>query len=243
MSMERTLTFVGGGSAKLWEVRQDGAELHVRYGRLGAAGQTQVKSFGSAAVATAAADKPVAEKLRRGYTEDETAPSSQGASSPQAASPVASPAAAGSVEDEDRLTLPPTWLRALHPRRGGAKVSVKRPDASAPKKLAAELGERRKVLADMVAKCPDPELTSAGAAYLTGEPASSTGRSGGRQGAGRVPAMDRARGGGRDRAGLAGLLSAWSPGQVSDDELTARIGARLMTAARRTARTGYTSGH
>ena len=61
MSVERTLTFVGGGSAKFWEVRQDGAELHIRHGRLGAAGQTQVKSFGSAAAATAAADKLVAE--------------------------------------------------------------------------------------------------------------------------------------------------------------------------------------
>lgn len=36
-------------------------------------------------------------------------------------------------------------------------------------------------------------------------------------------------------------LPAWSPGQVSDDELTARIGARLMAVARRTARTGYTA--
>ncbi|MFI7107424.1 hypothetical protein ACIBK9_14015 [Nonomuraea sp. NPDC050227] len=34
---------------------------------------------------------------------------------------------------------------------------------------------------------------------------------------------------------------AWSPGQVSDDELTARIGARLMAAARRTERAGYTA--
>ena len=161
MSVERTLTFVGGGSAKFWAVRQDGAELHIRYGRLGAAGQTQVKSFGSAAAATAAADKLVAEKLGKGYTEDGTA------SAPQAASP----AAAGGVEDEDRLTLPPAWLRALHPRRGGAKVSVQRPDAGAPEKLAAELDKRRKVLADMVAKCPDPELASAGAAYLAGDPA------------------------------------------------------------------------
>ncbi|MEU5868778.1 WGR domain-containing protein [Nonomuraea sp. NPDC047529] len=153
MSMERTLAFVGGGSAKFWEVRQDGAELHIRYGRMGAAGQTQVKSFGSAA-ATAAADKLVAEKLRKGYTEDETAPLPQ----------EASPAAAGGVEDEDRLTLPPTWLRALHPRRGGAKVSVRRPDASAPEKLTAELDKRGKMLADMVAKCPDPALALAGAA-------------------------------------------------------------------------------
>ncbi|MEU8361084.1 hypothetical protein AB0C27_34215 [Nonomuraea sp. NPDC048882] len=35
--------------------------------------------------------------------------------------------------------------------------------------------------------------------------------------------------------------SAWSPGQVSDDELTARIGARLMAAARRTEKSGYTA--
>ncbi|MEV0146458.1 MULTISPECIES: hypothetical protein [unclassified Nonomuraea] len=33
----------------------------------------------------------------------------------------------------------------------------------------------------------------------------------------------------------------WSPGQVTDDELTARIGARLMAAARRTERTGFTA--
>ncbi|WP_371247345.1 hypothetical protein [Nonomuraea sp. AD125B] len=33
----------------------------------------------------------------------------------------------------------------------------------------------------------------------------------------------------------------WSPGQVTDDELAARLGARLMSAARRTERAGYTA--
>ncbi|MFF3671497.1 hypothetical protein [Microtetraspora malaysiensis] len=33
----------------------------------------------------------------------------------------------------------------------------------------------------------------------------------------------------------------WSPGQVTDDELTAKIGARLMAAARRTEGTGFTA--
>lgn len=33
----------------------------------------------------------------------------------------------------------------------------------------------------------------------------------------------------------------WSPGQVTDDELTAKIGARLMAAARRTERAGFTA--
>ncbi|MEV5561103.1 WGR domain-containing protein [Nonomuraea wenchangensis] len=127
MSVERTLTFVGGGSAKFWAVRQDGAELHIRYGRLGTAGQTQIKSFGSAAVATAAADKLVAEKLRKGYTEDETT------SSPRAASP----AAADSVEDEDRLTLPPAWLRA--PPSAGRSEGLR---AAAGRRRAREAGRR-----------------------------------------------------------------------------------------------------
>ncbi|MEV4568560.1 DUF4132 domain-containing protein [Nonomuraea sp. NPDC049419] len=151
--MERRLTFVGGGSAKFWEVRQDGAELHIRYGRIGAAGQTQVKSFDTDATAAAAAEKLVAEKARKGYTEDET---------PQATG--------GGGADEDRLTWPVAWLRALHPRRGGTKVAVPGPDASAPQKLAAELGEHRKALAGMVATCQDPELAAAGAAYLAGDP-------------------------------------------------------------------------
>ncbi|PRX52633.1 WGR domain-containing protein [Nonomuraea fuscirosea] len=159
MGVERALTFVGGGSAKFWEVRQDGAELHIRYGRLGAAGQAQVKSFGSDAAATTAAEKLVAEKLRKGYTET--------TSSPQVAK---SPVVAGSAEDENRLTFPPAWLRVLHPRRGGAKVSVPPPDASAPAKLAAELDNRRKVLADTVAKCRERELAAGAEAYLAGEP-------------------------------------------------------------------------
>ncbi|RVX43858.1 WGR domain-containing protein [Nonomuraea polychroma] len=160
MSADRMLTYVGGDSAKFWEVRQDGTDLNIRYGRLGAAGQAQVKSFDSAAAAAAAADKLVAEKLRKGYTEDEAV-----------AVPATSPAATdGGVGDEDRLTMPTAWLRVLHPRRGGAKVAVKRLDAGAPRELAAMLDERRQAILDSLARCPDPEMASAGAAYLAGEP-------------------------------------------------------------------------
>ncbi|MEV4298758.1 WGR and DUF4132 domain-containing protein [Microbispora rosea] len=159
MTAERMLTYVGGGSAKFWEVRQNGTELNIRYGRMGAAGQAQVKSFGSAAAAAAAADKLVAEKLRKGYTEG------------AAATPVTPQAEIDDVADEDRLTMPAAWLRALHPRRGGVKVSVKKPDAGAPEELAAKLDERRQVILDSLARCPDPEIASAGAAYLAGEPA------------------------------------------------------------------------
>lgn len=150
MSADRMLTYVGAGSAKFWEVRQNGTELNIRYGRLGAAGQAQVKSFDSAAAAAAAADKLVAEKLRKGYTED--------------------PAAIDSAGDEDTLTMPAAWLRSLRPRRGGVKVAVKQPDAGAPQELAARLDGLRQPILDTLAKCPDPEIASAGAAYLAGEP-------------------------------------------------------------------------
>ncbi|GIH23298.1 hypothetical protein Aph01nite_16080 [Acrocarpospora phusangensis] len=73
------------------------------------------------------------------------------------------------VEDEDRLTMPAAWLRALHPRRGGAKVAVKRPDADAPKQLAAKVDEHRQLIVDSLAKCADPEFASAGTAYLAGD--------------------------------------------------------------------------
>ncbi|GII61525.1 hypothetical protein Skr01_16100 [Sphaerisporangium krabiense] len=74
------------------------------------------------------------------------------------------------MEDEDRLTMPAAWLRALHPRRGGVKVAVKPLDAGAPKKAAAKLDEHRQRVLDSLAECRDPELASAGAAYLAGEP-------------------------------------------------------------------------
>ncbi|MFI6601407.1 WGR domain-containing protein [Nonomuraea sp. NPDC050536] len=153
MSADRMLTYVGAGSAKFWEVRQNDTELNIRYGRLGATGQAQVKSFDSAADAAEAADKLVAEKLRKGYKEDE------------AVAPLVI-----SVGDEDRLTMPTAWLRSLHPRRGGAKVAVKRLDTGAPKELAARLDERRQLILDSLAECRDPEIASAGAAYLAGEP-------------------------------------------------------------------------
>ncbi|NUW42548.1 DUF4132 domain-containing protein [Nonomuraea rhodomycinica] len=67
--------------------------------------------------------------------------------------------------------MPASWLRVLHPRRGGAKVAVKRPDPGAPEQLAAKLDERRQQLLDSLARCRDAELATAGAAYLAGEPA------------------------------------------------------------------------
>ncbi|GHF47995.1 molybdenum metabolism regulator [Streptomyces mashuensis] len=57
----------GGGAHKFYEVTVDGTAVTVRYGRIGAAGQTQRSVFPTAAKAQAAAAKKVGEKVRKGY--------------------------------------------------------------------------------------------------------------------------------------------------------------------------------
>ena len=47
--MTRRFEFIGGTSAKFWEVGVTGASVTVRYGRLGTQGQSQIKSLADAA--------------------------------------------------------------------------------------------------------------------------------------------------------------------------------------------------
>jgi DNA ligase-1 len=65
----RHFVFIGGTSQKFWEVGVDGAEMTVRYGRIGSAGQSKTKAFGSETAAAQQAEKLVAEKTREGYLE------------------------------------------------------------------------------------------------------------------------------------------------------------------------------
>lgn len=70
--MTRHFEFVGGTSAKFWEITVVGCNTTVRYGRLGTDGQTQTKSFGNPAAAQQHAAKLIGEKTAKGYVE--TAP-------------------------------------------------------------------------------------------------------------------------------------------------------------------------
>jgi predicted DNA-binding WGR domain protein len=65
----RRFEFVGGTSAKFWEIDQSGPELTVRFGRLGTDGQTQTKDLGSEADAAEHVAKLIREKLAKGYIE------------------------------------------------------------------------------------------------------------------------------------------------------------------------------
>jgi predicted DNA-binding WGR domain protein len=56
-------------ASKFWEVTVDGSTLTVRFGKIGATGQTTVKEFAGSAEADAQAAKLIAEKTKKGYSE------------------------------------------------------------------------------------------------------------------------------------------------------------------------------
>lgn len=65
----RRFEFSEGTSNKFWEVEQIGADVNLRWGRIGTQGQSQTKSFADEAKAAAAALKLIAEKTGKGYVE------------------------------------------------------------------------------------------------------------------------------------------------------------------------------
>lgn len=65
----RRFEYVGGASAKFWEIEVRGASVTTRWGRLGTTGQTKVAKLASPAAAVAAAEKQIREKTAKGYAE------------------------------------------------------------------------------------------------------------------------------------------------------------------------------
>ncbi|KDN87310.1 WGR domain-containing protein [Kitasatospora cheerisanensis] len=137
----RRWELVGDGSAKFWEAAADGASVQVRYGRIGAAGRTQVKDLADGDAAGAHLAKLIAEKERKGYRETAAAgatptPAPAPAAVPESVDPAATtgsvvpaaateptesvePALPAELPDEDAFVLPASWLALVAPRRGG----------------------------------------------------------------------------------------------------------------------------
>lgn len=67
--MKRHFEFVGGNSAKFWEVAVAGCNVTVCFGRIGTTGQEQTKTLADATAAQQHANKLVAEKIKKGYQE------------------------------------------------------------------------------------------------------------------------------------------------------------------------------
>ena len=67
--MTRRFEFVGGNSAKFWEIECQAKDVIVRYGRLDTSGQVQTKSFTSPDAAERHAQKLIHQKQAKGYVE------------------------------------------------------------------------------------------------------------------------------------------------------------------------------
>jgi predicted DNA-binding WGR domain protein len=88
----RRFEFVEGSSSKFWQIEQSGTSLTVKFGKLGANGQTQLKSLATDAAALKEQDKLVAEKLKKGYVEV-----TAGQTALSAAAPAPAPATASAI--------------------------------------------------------------------------------------------------------------------------------------------------
>ncbi len=188
----RRWELVSGGSAKFWEVERDGSAVTVRFGRLGAAGQTQTKELASAEAATAHVAKLVAEKEKKGYRATSAAPAQvlttptaqattapvapPAAAEPATAQPVAAaaPPPAGkrpAVVDEDSWTMPKAWLRDVIRQRGFDPA----PEFTLDHDLAATARARttnQVTTFDRLLAAPnsDPDLVEATREHLAGRP-------------------------------------------------------------------------
>jgi len=70
----RTFQYSDAKSHKFWTIEVSGGSFTVTYGKVGASGQTQTKSFAGPEKARAEADKLIREKLKKGYVESTPRP-------------------------------------------------------------------------------------------------------------------------------------------------------------------------
>jgi predicted DNA-binding WGR domain protein len=61
-----------GETAKFWEITHEGKTVSVRFGKLGANGQTSAKELATEEAAAAYAAKKIAEKTKEGYLEKQS---------------------------------------------------------------------------------------------------------------------------------------------------------------------------
>jgi DNA ligase 1 len=65
----RRFEFEEDGSSKFWEVSVSGSAMTTKWGRIGTEGQSKTKTFATPEKAQTEADKLIAEKTKKGYTE------------------------------------------------------------------------------------------------------------------------------------------------------------------------------
>jgi predicted DNA-binding WGR domain protein/cell wall assembly regulator SMI1 len=163
----RRFELVEGASSKFWEIDVQGSGFTVRFGRIGTNGQEQVKSFGTPEATHAAAQKLIAEKVKKGYTEQ---PVGGASAAPAVAEPA--PAAPSPDEQHEMLARLDSWLQKNRPSflksaRPGAspeeigklETSVGKPLPETLKAFLAWRGESRQRFQDNYALMSIKEIT------------------------------------------------------------------------------------
>jgi uncharacterized protein (TIGR02996 family) len=110
----RRFEFKEGSSHKFWEITVEGNAFTVRYGKVGTDGQVQTKTYKDAAKAEAEAQKKIAEKTKKGYTEVEAgdAPKPGGASKDGARNAELEAAVIEDFDDDGAWQVYADWLQA-----------------------------------------------------------------------------------------------------------------------------------
>jgi predicted DNA-binding WGR domain protein len=106
----RTFEFKDGKSNKFWNIELSGQSFTVTFGKIGSAGQSQVKKFRTEAAACVASDKLVAEKLRKGYLETRAT---------QDQPTTKKPSKRGAAEVERRMAVALTAIKRMMGKREG----------------------------------------------------------------------------------------------------------------------------
>src|SRR5438045_2148917 len=133
----RRFEYIGGGSEKFWEIDSAGASVTVHFGRIGTAGQTQVKDLGSDHAAGAHVAKLIAEKVKKGYAENDSTPApARPAQAPETVDSTPAPARPAQApdtvaSDEGTWTVPPSWWRQADAFRGRSTARTEPPDPDA----------------------------------------------------------------------------------------------------------------
>ncbi|GIJ60749.1 WGR and DUF4132 domain-containing protein [Virgisporangium aurantiacum] len=153
---------VAGASAKFWEIDRDGVTVTVRFGRIGAAGQAQVKTFDSDAAAEAHRAKLVGEKTKKGYLP--IASMTLTPPQPTAAPQPAAPAEPAEVRDEDVLVLPDSWRVVAWPRRDRGPAPISPLPLGRELELLSRGSEQLKLR--LRNETTEPDVREAGLAYL-----------------------------------------------------------------------------
>jgi predicted DNA-binding WGR domain protein len=137
------LEFEEGTSSKFWRARVEGKTLYVNYGKIGSAGQTQVKDFANPDAAQKEYDKLVREKTKKGYVESGGGGGSKQADDEDEDGDGAAEDEGDDEQDEDdEPPRKPAKAAPAPPAKPAAQAAApagRRPDA----KLTLEAGSRR----------------------------------------------------------------------------------------------------